>query len=756
MGKASKAKQTTRADSSATQVLVNLRYAVALHQQGHLAQAKVIYRDVLKLQPHNPDALHLLGTIAIKENEFQRAHDLIAQAIAFNSQHPIFQYNYGIVLYELGRFEESIVSYNQAIATQPQYAVLYLNRGNSQQKLKQFEAAVISYDQAIMLQPAYAEAYSARGVALKELRQYDAALSSCRKAIQFNPRLADAYSNLGNVLLRFKRYDEALVYYEHAIELKSNFPDAYFNRGVVLALLTKLDAALASYAKAIALNSDYVRAHFNMGKVFFAKRQSELAMQCFEHLLAIDVVVVRDVDYGHSLRLHAKLLLCDWTDIEQEFTTVLNQLNQNTTARVSMPFELLSMPSTSAQQKRCAEIFIDDDSVVDELDFIAPTKTEGEKIRIGYFSSDFRAHPVGQLSIALFESHDRHRFDVYGFGLMPTDTSAIGDRFIKAFDQLIDLSSMKTAQAIDVVRALQLDIAINLNGHTENNRNELFDHRIAPIQVNYLGYAGTMGATFMDYIVGDHVLIPSDQENFYTEKIVRLPHSFFPSSHASSREKSTFIVPTRHEQQLPEDGFVFACFNNCYKITPDLFDVWMRLLKQVDGSVLWLSKQSSTAVRNLMKEAQKRGVLPSRLIFAQRVDSHQQHVARLGLADLFLDTRYYNAHTTAADALWAGLPVLTYPGESFASRVAASLLSAVGLNEMIAPSMQAYEDMALALARDSVKLNEIKAKLAANRQNQPLFDIRLTTRHLEKAYEQMHERRINGLMPETFHVATLT
>lgn len=733
---------------------MKLQYALVLHQQGQLEHAQKLYEEVLREEPKNFDALHLLGVLHTKRQNLTLAKKLIRQAIDLNPSSSLFYYNYGIVQDDLKEHQGAISSYEQAISLGGDKASCFYNRGNSFQSLKQYEAAIASYDQAIVLQPTYAQAFASRGSALKEARLYDAAIASCKEAIRLSPKLAEAYNNLGNVLLKLKQPDEALAQYEHALDLKADYAEAHFNRGAALALLKKLDAAIASYERAIDLKPLDAKAYFHMGNVYFAKRRPDAAMQCFERVLTMDAVVADEIDYGQGRRLHAKQLLCDWTNIEQEFTALLNKLDDEDDAKVVMPFELLAMPSNGLQQKRCAESYVVDDFFAGSADYVPARKLETRKIRIGYFSSDFRDHPVGQLSIGLIESHDRISFEVYGLGLMPTDTSAIGNRFVKAFDRLIDLSGLKLSEAVGVARALELDIAINLNGHTEHNRNELFDHRVAPVQVNYLGYAGTLGATFMDYILADNVVVPIEQEGFYTEKIARLPHSFFPSSYARQSLESISIRPAKQEQGLPEQGFIFACFNNCYKITPDIFDVWMRLLKQVEGSVLWLSKQPATAMRNLQQEARKRGVAPERLVFATRMDSHAAHLARLRLADLFLDTRYYNAHTTAADALWAGLPVLTYAGWSFASRVAASLLSAVGLQGMIAPSMTAYESMALELANDAVKLQSIKDKLNTNRLTAPLFDIALTTKHLEHAYEQMHVRHLRGLKPESFDVVT--
>jgi protein O-GlcNAc transferase len=715
------------------QIQQQLQYAFTLHQQGQLQLAEHIYQQVIALDAKNFDALHLMGVLQTKQKNLEMADSYFARAIQANPNNALCHYNYGIALFDMKRYQDAIASYDRAIGLYPAHATAHYNRGNAYQALKNFEQAVTCYDEAIALQPNYAEAYSSRGSALKELREYDAAVASCERAIAINPRLAAAYSNLGNVVLKRKDYACALELYEHALDLDGHYAEAHFNRGAALAVLKKYEAAAASYERAIALKPEDAKAHFNLGTIFFALKKADLAALHFERVLAMNPDAVQNIDYGYGLRLHVRQHLCDWTGLEDDFKQLLEKFDAKPDAKLVMAFEFLSMPSTAAQQKKCNEALVKDDFFAPTTPFVA-SKSSSHKIKIGYFSSDFRHHPVGQLTVGLFEAHDREHFEIYGFGLMQTDESELGQRLTKAFDHFIDISSLGLDEAVQLARSKNLDIAVNLNGHTEHHRNEIFEQRVAPTQVNYLGFAGTMGARFMDYIVADQTVIPTEDQIHYTEKVAYMPHSFFVSSYVPSR---TTHQPTRAEHQLPEAGFVFCCFNNSYKISPDIFDVWMRLLAKVDGSVLWLSKLSETATRNLQMEAQKRGIAKERLIFAKRMDSHDDHLARLALADLFVDTLYYNAHTTAADALWAGVPIVTCLGQSFAGRVAASMLRSLGLDELVTTSVQNYEALSLELAQDAERLKAIKVKLADSRHTKPFFNTVQTAQELENIYTQI-------------------
>jgi predicted O-linked N-acetylglucosamine transferase (SPINDLY family) len=370
------------------------------------------------------------------------------------------------------------------------------------------------------------------------------------------------------------------------------------------------------------------------------------------------------------------------------------------------------------------------------------------KIRIAYYSADFLNHATAHLMAELFERHDKEKFELIAFSFGPDANDEMQVRVSQAFDQFIDVTALSDLEVAQLSRELGIDVAVDLKGLTQDSRLGIFSYKAAPIQVSYLGYPGTLGADYIDYLIADKTLIPVQSQQHYSEKIVYLPNSY------QVNDRHRVIAPTQFTKQelgLPQDAFVFCCFNNNFKITPDVFDTWVRILKAVDKSVLWLFQDNPTAATNLQKEAALRGLDPTRLVFAKRMDL-PEHLARHKSADLFLDTLPYNAHTTASDALWAGLPVLTCMGESFASRVAASLLNAIGLPELITQTPEDYEALAIELATNPGKLQSIKAKLAANRLTTPLFDTALFTKHIEAAYVQMYQRYQADLPPEHIFV----
>lgn len=374
-----------------------------------------------------------------------------------------------------------------------------------------------------------------------------------------------------------------------------------------------------------------------------------------------------------------------------------------------------------------------------------------DRIRIGYVSSDFHNHPTSHLIAGMLEAHDRSRFMVHGFSTGPASDDEYRRRVSQSFEVFIDAHKMSSAALIERIRASEIDVLLDLNGLAMGRRTDIFAARPAPVQVNYLGYPGTMGAEYIDYIIADRHVIPEADKSAYTEKVVYLPHSYQVND---SRRSISESVPTRSEQGLPESGFVFCCFNNTAKLTPDIFDVWMRVLAAVDRSVLWLLCKDASVAENLRAEARRRSISADRLVFADRIGA-DVHRARHKLADLFLDTLYYNAHTTASDALWAGLPVITYPGATFSSRVEASLLHAIGLPELIANSIEEYEKLAVKLATNPDQLQTIKFKLAQNRSSYPLFDTERYTRNIETAYTYMWQLHQKGKSPKSFAVDSI-
>ena len=784
--------------------------ALTLHQAGRLAEAEAIYRRILDLDPDHRDARHHLGIIHHQRGEhiaalrqidaalqldrdeaaahnnrgvvlaaldrFAEAADSYGRAIALEPDYVDALVNRGVALFKLGRFAEAVESCDRALALRPHDVAVLANRGNALYALERYAEALACYDRALAIAPNHADAHCNRGSALSALKRFAEALASFDRALALDPDHAEALNNRGNVLGRLQRFDEAIASYDRAIARKPDYADAFSNRGnalrdsrridaaladydraialrpahaeyhnnraTALAGLRRYDEALASYAQAIALKPDYAEAYSNRGWALRDLKRPDEAAASFARAFAL----APDHDSFRGTYLYAKRHVCDWSDFDAECAAMLAAVDAGKAA--ALPFELLPTPASPAQQLRCAQSHVADKFGGPRAPLWRGERYAHRRIRVAYLSADLRDHPVAMLTAGMFERHDRARFETVAFALKSDTHSAVRARLSAHFDRFIDVETMSDGDVARLVRELEIDIAVDLNGYTEGSRPHVFAQRPAPVQVNYLGFAATLGP-YWDYIIADRFVVPEHDRTHYAEQVVYLPDCFMANDAGRRISPRT---PSRAEAGLPDDGFVFCCFNNSFKITPHVFDVWMRLLAAVDGSVLWLSGTHASAMEHLAREAERRGVAPRRLIFAPRVPSNEDHLARLRLADLFVDTLYYNAHTTAADALWAGVPVLTCPGTTFASRVAGSLLGALGLPELIAGSLADYAGLALALARDPARLTALRAKLARNRDVFPLFDTARFTRHMEAAYTTMWERAQRGEPPQNFAV----
>jgi predicted O-linked N-acetylglucosamine transferase (SPINDLY family) len=724
------------------QILVRLQQGLALHDAGQFEQAKAIYEEILKLHPEHFDSIVLLGAIAIQTKQWVAALDLYAKALIINPNSAIVFCNQSIALKELKRFEEALASYDKAIELKHDYAEAYNNRGNVLKELKRFAEALASYDKAIEISGDYAEAHYNRGNVLNELKLLEPSLASYDRAIEMKRDYSEVYLNRGNVLKKLNRFDEALVSYDKAIELKPDDAEAYLNRGNVLKELKRFDEALISYDKAVEFKSDYAEAYFNLGKMLNECKLLDEELACYKKAIELKP----DYEYLFGTLLHAKMHTCCWQEFEENIENLSLQINLGKKSSPSFP--VLGLIDSLSIQHKASEIWVSDKYPFNTSLGAIPKYPRKEKIRIGYFSSDFHNHATAYLMAELFERHDKTNFECIAFSFGPDLLDEMRVRLMKAFDQFIDVQFKRDKDIASLSREMNIDIAVDLKGVTDNNKTEIFSYRAAPIQVNYIGYPGTMAAEYMDYIIADPTLIPEESQQYYSEKIVYLPKSY----QVNDRErKIATTVFTKEDLGLPKDGFVFCCFNNNYKITPPIFDGWIRILKAVEGSVLWLLEDNPTAGINLRKEAQARGLDPSRLVFANRMQS-SEHLARHRTADLFIDTLPCNAHTTASDALWAGLPVLTCMGKSFASRVAASLLNAIDLPELVTTTQEQYEVLAIELATNPEKLKAIKDKLEHNRLTTALFDTPRYTLHIEAAYKQMYERYQAGLSPDNIYV----
>jgi protein O-GlcNAc transferase len=685
-----------------------LERAMGFHQTARLADAERLYRQILKADPAHFDAQHLLGIVRHQQGRGAEALVLIGAALKARPDSAQALSNQGLVLYELKRYAEALASFDQALALRPDLVEARNNRGNTLQRLKRYDEALASFDQVLRARGDFVEAHNNRGNALQGLKRYREALASYDRALALQPAYAEAHYNRASALKELALPAEALASYDRALALVPNHAEALFSRGDVLNDLKRHAEAITSYDKAIALRPDH--------------------------------------PYAFSGLAESALAICDWSRTA-ELAARLAELVAAGKAIVN-PFTLIRLSDDAALHRRCATAFIADKTGGPRAPLSNASPRAHDKLRIAYLSADFHNHATAFLIAELFERHDRTRFEVHGVSFGRDDGSDIRRRVVKAFDRFHDVRTQSDLEVARLIHGSEIDIAIDLKGYTQDSRVEILSHRPAPIQASYLGYPGTMGADFIDYIIADPIVLPFDRADCYAEKIVHLPDCYQVNDRQRAIAERT---PGRSEAGLPDAGFVFCCFNNNYKITAPMFDIWMRLLRNVPGSVLWLLRENPGAEANLRREAQARGVDPARLVFAGRLKV-DEHLARHRLADLFLDTLPYNAHTTASDALWAGLPVLTCQGEAFAARVASSLLHAIGLPELVTQNLADYEALALALAQDAPRLSAIRARLLRNRDTQALFDSNRFRRHIEAAYVRMWEVWQRGAAPQNFAV----
>ncbi|HEY4751549.1 MAG TPA: tetratricopeptide repeat protein [Steroidobacteraceae bacterium] len=717
---------------------------VALQEVRRFEEALDSYARALQIRPDYAEAYNNRGVALQNLKRFDDALDSFERALKLKPDYAEAYYNRGDALRELKRFEDALDSYARALEINPDNVDAHSNRGVALQELKRFDDALDSFERALKLKPDYAEAYNNRGVALQDLKRFEDALDSYERALKLKPDYAEAYNNRGAALQELKRFDDALDSYARAVQIKPDYAEAYNNRGFALQELKRFDDALDSYARALEIKPDYAQAHSNLGGVLQELKRFEDALGSYERALRINP----DCDWLYGLWVYTRLQLCEWSDLASQVSAVVARIGQG--KRTTSPFPMLALVDSLSVQRKAAETWVREKHPPSRvLPSLVKRRPRHDKIRVGYFSGDYRDHPVAFLIAEMFERHDRSRFEVTALSFGPDTQDEMRKRMERAFDRFIDVRVKSDLDVVRLARTMELDIAVDLGGFTEGSRPNLFALRAAPLQVNYLGYPGTMGAQYIDYIVADQTLIPKESHEQYSERIVYLPNSYQVNDRKRPIAGKEF---SRAELGLPATGFVFCCFNNSFKINPDTFDGWMRILRQVTGSVLWLAAVNETAANNLRKEAESRGVAAGRLLFARRMASSPEHLARYRTADLFIDTLPYNAHATASDALWAGLPVLTRRGESYAARVGASLLNAIGLPELVTTTPEQYEATAIELASNPARLAEFKDKLRRNRLTMPLFDTEQFTRHLENAYTQMYERYQADLSPEHIYV----
>jgi predicted O-linked N-acetylglucosamine transferase (SPINDLY family) len=739
-------------------VLIKAKSAV---KRGDTDSARALYQQALDQFPRNKRlqaalraldvppaaggnaAQHRLNAMveAYKTGRMEEAAGIGAQlAEALPHNHTVHNLQ-GAALLALGDLAAAEAAFRRALAADPKAAASYNNLAIALKRQGKMADAEDTYRKVVSDNPDYADARYNLANLLEQSGRVDEAAEHYAQALRISPDYADAHYNLGNLKANRLLHEEALAHLEQAARLRPSHSDAHNNKGSALFALDRIDDALAAYDRALAADPANTQAMINKGKALVKKGDLPCAIASFRSALAVD-----PGDGGaHLYALFQEAHICDWST-RGEFA----RLPAGSMETVP-PFAAFTFIDDPAHLRARAQAFAARSFAPEGLAMLpAPARPADGHIRIGYFSADFHDHATMYLLAGVLREHDRSRFAVHAYSYgPPRRDDAMREHLLSHVDGFTEIGEMTDEQVVALARRDNIDIAIDLKGFTRGSRSRMFGKRLAPVQVNYLGFPGTMGHPAFDYFIADHVSVPAGAEFHFSEKIVRLAGTYQPN------DDQRAIVPDtlgRSGHGLPEDAFVFCSFNDTYKITPREFDIWMRLLGKVEGSVLWLFRTNQWAEGNLIREAEARGIGRARLVFAPWMP-HGEHLGRLGLADLFLDSFAVNAHTTASDALWAGLPVLTMPGRQFVARVAASLVRAAGLPELAVGSEAEYEAMALDLARDPEKLRALRNRLAQGRTSAPLFRTADYTRRLESAFEAMHARRLQGLAPDHLDIA---
>jgi protein O-GlcNAc transferase len=753
-----------------------LQQALSFHNSGDFIKARVIYEKIIDLDGKNFEALQLLGVLKLQEEDFISAEELLRRSLEINDRQCDTCNNLGLTLVGLGKYEEAIHYYKQAIKLKNNESDYYYNLGLALIKLKRFNEALSSFGLAIHFQPNFAKAYEDRGNTFRELNRNSEALNDYNFAISLDNKNAWYFHNRGTLYFKFKNYSKALENYDKSIELMSDLPKFIVAKGALFAELRRFDQSINFYLSAISKDDKYIEAMFDLANIYqsigdYVKaltwidkvininkyypgahlncanilrnlNRFQEAIVCFEKAFEINC----NQEYLYGNRLELKMHLCFWENFEYDLHKIVS-LIQNT-QKAANPFSVLALTDSSEIHKLTAGKWVGD--FFSRLESNSKrTEKKSSKLRVGFYSADFGNHPVSILMVEMLELLNKDEFEIFAFSFRSAPGDEMQVRLSSIFSKFVDVTQFSDVEISTLSKKMSIDIAVDLSGYTSHCRPGVFAHRSAPVQVAYLGYPGTTGAPYIDYIIADEYVIPIKNQLHFTEKIAYLPNCFIPTN---SNRKPSNKKYSRRDMQLPDDVFIFCCFNASYKITPSVFNSWMVILSNVKDSILWLSESNQISKVNLTNEAIKCGISPDRIIFASKLPSAEEHLARLRLADLFLDTFPYNAHATALDALTSGIPVLTRTGESFASRVAGSMLNAIGADYLITTSLDDYVSKAIYLGSSKKLLKDIRESISDINRTRPLFDINLLTKNIEKLFKIMHARHASQLTPDHIYL----
>lgn len=702
--------------------------------------------QLARLLTHHPNyfpAHFMLGSAYAKTRQHDAALACYERALRLNPQLAEAHLDKGTIHFTERRHHDALAAYDKALSVRPGYAEAWLGRGYTLIQLGHLGDALAAMDKALTLRPDLAEAWVGRGNALLDLDRPQEAITAFDRALTIRPEFAPALTGHGNAFARTGRHGQAEAAFDRALGADAAFAEAWLGRGVLQLSLGRQDDALASLDKAIAFNPGLPMAWLARGQIHYLGKRFDAALADWSRTLALNP----DQPGAAAACLRARMHHCDWSGFDEACARVRSAVRNG---GLVAPFMFVAIPSSPAEQLQCARRWIDRHFRSVPAATAMGKRVDRDRIHVAYLSADFHEHATSHLMAGVFEQHDKAGYQITAISIGPDDGSSMRRRIEAAFDRFVDARSLGDDETAEFIRVNEVDILIDLKGYTQGARTGILAMRPAPIQVSYLGFPGTIGADFIDYVIADPNLIPEQEFDCFPEKVVWLPDTYQANDR---RREIAGTAPDRAAHGLPESGFVFCCFNDNYKIIPEVFASWMRILHAVEHGVLWLFEDNAIVAENLRREAAARGIAPERLIFARRMPN-ADHLARHRCADLFLDTLPYGAHTTASDALWAGLPVLTCLGQTFAGRVGASLLNAVRLPELVTTSAAAYEALAIRLAHDRTELSALKRKLDRNRLTTPLFDTRGFTLGLETAYAAMMQRYRANLPPEHIRIGS--
>ena len=702
----------------------------SLIKNNKLHEAKEICLNIKNYLKENNEIFNLLGIIELNSKNYESSLKYFEEAIKVNNDDPKIYNNLGILNFKIGKINNAINFFKKAIEIDKDFIDSYQNLAKIKFKQNNYQEAKTYFKKVLEIDEANLEALMSLSNILLSQKKNSENIKILSKLIELKPDQFEAYNNLGNINLELYKFDDALKNLKKSNEIKPN-KAAYNNIGLVYKEKKDFDSSIYYFNKSLDLDPNFLNSLYNLGIVYSLKGKYKKTLEYFNKILKIDK------NYQRVLGkiLHCKQRICQWDDYNIKIKKLKEQIlnNKNCIA----PWDTLSISDSEEIQLKSAQTWIKNNYISYQFTNI---QNKNKKIKIGYFSSDFYRTAVAKQIIEMIELHNKEKFDVIGFSLINKEDD-MQERLKKAFSKFINVENKSSDEIVELCNSTNLDIAIDLTGFTLNNRFEIFEKRCAPIQISYLGYSATTGSKNMDYIVADKVVIPQESQKYFSEKIIYLPNTFMVND---NKKKISNSIISKNNLDIPTNSFLLGCLNQHYKITPEIFDIWIKILLKNDSVYILLTEGNNLSEENLLKYASKKNINKDRFIFIKKLGSLSEHLNRLKLVDLFIDTFPYGSHSTACDILFTEKPLVALKGNSFTSRVSSSLLNSLNLEELITNSLEDYESKINDLIINKSKLKEINSKIINNKKKSLLFDTKIFVQNLEKAYLKVYENFINN------------